>query len=381
MQFVLADKAEEYTKIKATLGQEARRVTTRHEILTEMDKHPDCRVLVVAPGIKSELAFALAAELRVQSPLLGVVLLRNRIDMATLSSAIEAGIRDVIDAQDAAALMGAVRRCETISEQISARQKIGESSSRRGRIVTVYSAKGGSGKTTISSNLAAALADQPEVSVCLVDLDLQFGDIATALRTEPIRTIADALEMNETVDADGLAKVLVNYGSNLDLLLAPTDPSQSELISPDFISRVLAALQQRYDYVVVDTSPNFNDVIRQTLQESDLALLVTTLDMPAIKNLRLAISVLDGIGFSHNRRRVLLNRADAKVGLEASDVAELVGESIMLAIPSSPKVAATTNEGRLIVQAHPHNSVSRAIFQLAEEVRSIAELPLEAEVA
>lgn len=381
MYLVLADKSDEFARIKATLGSVVQRISNRHSLIEELESHHDVRVVVIAPSIKSEAAFSLAEELRIQYPLVNLILIRTRIDVAVLASALESGIKDVVDAQDANSLMNAVRRCETVSEQLTERGSQRESIGHRGKVITVYSAKGGCGKTTLATNLAAALASDGSSKVCLIDSDLQFGDIATALRINPTKTISNALEMNESIDIEGLVKVLLRYEGRFDVLLAPTNPSDIELVTAPFVSRIINTLQRNYDYLVIDTSPTLNEVIIQILQDSDLVLLMTTLDMPAIKNLKLTLSALDALGLSHSRRRLVLNRCDLKVGLDQKDVEELVGEEISANIPSNTKVSSATNDGQLIIYAHPHNPVSKAIHSLALQVKEYLSFSIGARVA
>ena len=381
MYLVFSEKVDEFTRLKATLGSSSQRVANRHSLIEVLDANSGVNVVVIAPSIKSETAFGLAEELRIQYPLVNLIMVRNRIDVAVLSSALESGIKDVVDAQDATALINAVRRCESVSERLNEQSSRQDVTNLRGRVITIYSAKGGCGKTTVATNLAAALASERSNRVCLVDLDLQFGDVATALRIHPTKTISNALEMSDSIDIDGLVRVLLRYEDQFDLLLAPTNPADIEMIKADFISRVISTLQKNYDYVVVDTSPSLNEVIIQTLKESDLILLLTTLDMPAIKNLKLTISTLDALGLDKTRRKLILNRCDLKVGIEAKDVEDLVDEAITAAIPSSTKVSLATNEGLLVIHAFPHNQVSKAIFALAQQVESELETLLKARVA
>jgi pilus assembly protein CpaE len=371
MYLILSEKADEFTRIKATLGAGALRVNNRHSLIEGLEANPLTRIVVITQSVKSDTAFALAAELRIQFPQINVILIRTRIDVATLAAALEYGIKDVVDAQDAAALMNAVRRCEEVAEQLTMRSGLASINGTRGKLITVYSAKGGCGKTTIASNLAAALSKDNSTSVCLVDMDLQFGDIATALRIHPTKTVTSALEMGESVDIEGLNKVLLRYENMFDVLLAPTNPSDVEMLNPEFLSKIVATLQHNYDFVVIDTSPALSEVIVRMLRDSDLVLLLTTLDMPAVKNLKLTISALDALGLSKSRRRLILNKSDLKVGLDAKDVEALVDEDISIQVPSSTKVTSASNEGQLVIQAHPHNPVSKAIFQLANQVREI----------
>lgn len=372
MYLIFSDRADEYTKIKATLGASAQRVSTRHSLLEKLNGDPTIRVVIISPSVKEDLAFELSESIRIQFPQVNLLLVRNRIDVSVLSGALESGIRDVIDAQDATSLVNSVKRCESIAETLSGQSRMGNAPTHRGRVITVYSAKGGCGKTTIASNLAASLADRDASRVCLVDLDLQFGDIATALRISPTKTISNALEMAESIDIEGLVKVLLRYEEKFDVLLAPTNPADIEVITTNFISRTISTLQRNYEYVVIDTSPSLNEITLQTLQESDLVLLITTLDMPAIKNMKLTLSTLDALGFPNSRRKLVLNKSDLRVGLSKSDVEELVGETVSYEVPSSIKVPSSTNDGQLVIYAFPRDPVSKAINHIAFEVKTLS---------
>lgn len=372
MYLIFSDRADEYTKIKATLGASAQRVSTRHSLLEKLNGDPTIRVVIISPSVKEDLAFELSESIRIQFPQVNLLLVRNRIDVSVLSGALESGIRDVIDAQDATNLVNSVKRCESIAETLSGQSRMGNAPTHRGRVITVYSAKGGCGKTTIASNLAASLSERDASRVCLVDLDLQFGDIATALRISPTKTISNALEMAESIDIEGLVKVLLRYEEKFDVLLAPTNPADIEVITTNFISRTISTLQRNYEYVVIDTSPSLNEITLQTLQESDLVLLITTLDMPAIKNMKLTLSTLDALGFPNSRRKLVLNKSDLRVGLSKSDVEELVGETVSYEVPSSIKVPSSTNDGQLVIYAFPRDPVSKAINHIAFEVKTLS---------
>ena len=371
MYIVWTDTADEYTRIKVTLGTGAKRVTTAHDVIESLEHYIDCRIAIIGSSIKESAALELATSLRVSHPFVNVILMRNRIDLSTLSNALAAGVRDVVDSQEASSLVNAVKRCEEIDHQITSRHSEQSHDSNLGKVIVVYSAKGGCGKTTLATNLAAALANAGSQRVCLLDLDLQFGDVAVALRLEPTKTISHALEMKEGLDAQGLAPLLVRYDDAFDTLLAPTSPSDIEFIAPEFIQRVILTLQSMYDFVIVDSSPAFNDNLIKALESADLVLLMTTLDMPAIKNLKVAIATLDALGFPTSERRIVVNRADAKVGLTVEDVEEFVGVKVFASIPSSPEVSASTNQGAPIVIAHPKHPVSKSISQIAHAIVEI----------
>jgi len=373
MYLILSEKSEDATRIKAVLGPSGIEVSDRHQLLTELDRNPQLLILIIAPSVAAEQAFAITTELRTLFPYLNAILLRNHLDVPTFSAALESGIKDVIDVADATGLLSAVRRCESATEQLTAGRFAPGIAPKRGKLITVYSAKGGSGKTTIATDLAVLLARESIGRICLVDLDLEFGDVATVFRVSPERSIAATTELDGEIDGESLSKAIVNFNERLDLLLAPSDPDEITKITTASIARILGLLQRSYEYVVVDTAPTMSPIMRQTLRESDLALLLTTLDMPAIKNLKIALAILDSFGLGIERRRIILNRADSKVGLSSSDVEELIGEQVALAVPSNSKVAAAVNDGRPLALAFPHNAVSRSIEELVGIVRSLVE--------
>ena len=366
MYLVWTDTTDEFTRIKVTLGSGTKRISSSHDLFEGIDRYNDCHIVIIGSTIKEQTALEAAMNLRVSHPAVNVILVRTKIDVSTLSSALASGIRDVVDAQEASNLANAVKRCEEIDQQIASRRSEHSEYGTSGRIIVVYSAKGGCGKTTLATNLSAALARSGEPRICLIDLDLQFGDVAVALRLEPSKTISHALEMKESIDAQGLGPLIIRYNDSFDTLLAPTSPSDIEFMAPDFIQRVLVTLQGMYDYVIVDASPAFNDILIKALELADLVLLMTTLDMPAIKNLKVALATLDALGFPTSQRRIVVNRADAKVGLSIDDVEEFVGIKVFASIPSSPEVSASTNQGLPIVLAHPKHPVSKSISEIAE---------------
>ena len=184
----------------------------------------------------------------------------------------------------------------------------------------MFSAKGGVGKTTISTNLAAALADGGKRSVCIVDLDLALGDVSIVMQLFPVHTIADAVGMEDSLDAQALEGLLTQHSPGLSVLVAPVQPDAKDRIKGELIGRVLRILKERFDVVVVDTPPAFDDVVLQAFDESDLLLLVANLDVPALKSLKITAETLGLLNHPRDRWRLVLNRADMKVGLSPAEV-------------------------------------------------------------
>jgi pilus assembly protein CpaE len=232
----------------------------------------------------------------------------------------------------------------------------------------VFSAKGGCGKTTLATNLAVALADRGRRQVCLVDLDLAFGDVAIALQLFPQHTIADAVPLLDDLDYSGLHALLTTHSPGLMTLVAPMEPSAASSISAALVTKVLTILRDHFDYVVVDTPPTLdNDQVLAAFDQSDLLALIATLDVPALKNLKLTLETLELLNFPKARTRVVLNRADSKVGLTVSEVEKSLHTPISLQVPSSRDVPAAINRGVPIMLDDPKHPVSVSIRAFAEQ--------------
>lgn len=331
-------------------------------------RRPEEHLVVVGPQSSLSAACAIAEHYRTSRPALGVVLIRHRPDLATLGEAMRAGIRDVVSADDAGEIAAACRRSEAVSAAFDAGARAGAGSG-RGRLITVFASKGGCGKTTVSTNLGAAFAAMG-LRTCIVDLDLQFGDVAIALQLEPVRSMSDALGMQGGIDAQAASSLVVPVREHLDALLAPPRPAEAEFITADIAGDILEGLLGLYDVVIVDAPPAFNDVVLRAFDLADAYVLITTLDMPALKSLKVTLDTLDALGYPRSRWNMVLNRSDSRVGLTAEDVERAIGMRVPTRIPSSSAVPASINEGVALLESQPRHPVSRAIRHLAEELRT-----------
>lgn len=325
--------------------------------------------VVIGPSIDQLSALQLTESLRVSRPTLGVVLVRRRIDTAVLTEALRSGVREVVEERDLAGVHAAVRRSRTLTAAIRSgpdHRGRSEPTEHRGRVVTVFSAKGGCGKTTLSTNLAALLADGGRREVCLVDLDLAFGDVAIALQLFPTHSIADAVPLGETLDFTGLHSLLTPHSPGLTCLVAPVDPGSASSIPAELIGRILALLRDHFDYVIIDTPPAFDDQVLAAFDVSDVVALIATLDIPALKNLKLTLETLEMLNYPREDWKIVLNRSDSKVGLAASEVEKTLKATIASQIPSSRDVPAAINRGVPIVLDQPRHAVSQAIRGFAQ---------------
>jgi pilus assembly protein CpaE len=325
--------------------------------------------VVLGPTVDQSAAFRIAEQLRIWRPTLGVILVRSRVDTGLLSEAMRAGVREVVGERNIAGLHDAVRRTQGFAERLrdQAPSAAGGSARSRGRIITVFSAKGGCGKTTLATNMAAALADRGRREVCLVDLDLAFGDVAIALQLFPAHTIADAVPLGDHVDFGALQALLTPHSPGLTTLVAPIEPGSGDGIAASLVTRVLEVLRDHFDYVIVDTPPAFDDHVLSAFDLSDVVALIATLDIPALKNLKLTLETMDLLNYPRDRWRIILNRADSKVGLAIGEVEKSLRATISAQLPSSRDVPAAINRGVPIVLDDPRHPVSVAIKTFAEQ--------------
>jgi len=350
-------------------GEDSVVVGTLEELKRSLVDAPDEFAIVLGPGVDLEASAALADTLRVTRPTISVILIRRRVDTSVLAEALRSGMREVVDERDLTGLGSAVQRAQQMWQALSG-ASVTAGDGNRGKLVTIFSPKGGVGKTTLAVNLALALGTGGTKTVCVVDLDLSFGDVAITLQLFPARTIADAVHLESGLDFTVLEPLLTDYRGRLSALVAPVQPDAKDSIPPSLIGRVLNLLKQHFDFVVVDTSPSFDEYVLQAFDETDELLLVTTLDVPTLKNVKVAVETLDLLNFPKSRRHLVLNRADDRVGLTAEKVESTLAMTIAASIPTSTQVAHATNSGEPIISAQPKHAVSQAVSTLAGRLSS-----------
>jgi len=325
-------------------------------------------LVVIGPEVATSDALEFASALRLTRPTVGVILTREWIDVSMLTDALSAGVREVVPAGDRGALLAACDRSRELSRrQLAALPAVAAEPAPEGKIITVFAAKGGCGKTTLAVNLGVVLAAGTDKRVCVVDLDLAFGDVAISTQLDPVRTITGALPMAGHLDITGAASLLTSYRPGLDMLLAPVGPGDVENVTPALVGELLAVLRGIFDYVVVDTPPQLSDHVLAAIDASAHLVLITTPDVPALKNLRVTLDVLDMLAYPAAQRFVVLNRSDSKVGLSPEDVERVVRGPVAARIPSSRDVPVSINKGMPITLDNPRHPVSQAITRFARQ--------------
>jgi pilus assembly protein CpaE len=303
-----------------------------------------------------------------------IVLLTTRSSPALLEEALRHEIADVVLLpQMVDNLVFSIRKAATLAA--STRTSRDSRPPDRCTVITLFSPKGGTGKTTLAANLGAASASIRNQRTLVIDLDLQFGDLAISVGAEPKNTILDLVMAHGELDADKLRGFVTHHESGMDILPAPLRPEDAELVTDDRLASVIAAARNTYDVIIIDTPPNFNSTVLTALDRTDHLLLVASLDIPAIKSVKVCLQTLDMLRYPADRCHVVLNRSDAKVGLRRQDVEQVLGRTVAFSIPSSKSVPTSLNFGVPFVVREPKADVSKAL------VRACAELVPEAPAA
>ncbi len=319
--------------------------------------------VVIGPTVDLPVAAALAERTRGAHPATSVILIRHGLVPEVFAQAMQVGIGAVVAADDPGALVTALSRAKGTWEAIHGPSDPGD---RDGRVITVFSPKGGVGKTTMTVNLSVALA-RTNAEVCVVDLDLAFGDVAITMQVIPEHTITEAAD-TEDLDYSLLKQLLIRHESGITILAAPTHPEGRDAITANLARRVIQTLRRHFDYVVIDTPPGFDDQVLGAFDETDEVVIVATLDVPTIKNVKVSLETLDLLRLVPNGRHLVLNRADEEVGLSLVNVEEILGMKVTISLASSTAVASATNHGRPIVLAKPDHPVSKAIDAFARQL-------------
>jgi pilus assembly protein CpaE len=238
----------------------------------------------------------------------------------------------------------------------------------RGRVITVFSPKGGTGKTVVSTNLAAALAKHEGKRTLLLDLDLQFGDAAIMLGLEPGKTIYDLVVAPGELDSEKLAGYVSKHPCGLDVLAAPLRPEDAELIVESKVTALIEVARSSYDAIVVDTSPFFHGPMLATLDRTDQLLVLCGLDVPTLKNVRLALQTLELLSFPASRIEYVMNRSSANVGLKVREVEDGLKVKVGHELPLDRTVQVCVNRGDAPVLAEPRSEFSRGLIALAKQV-------------
>ena len=342
------------------------------QLLAQLQHESLPDILVLDATRAPEEALALAARFDRELPGTGVVLVGD--PRALAGAAMRVGVRDVvspdIDVEGLRASLdhvgGAVlaRRALPGSAASGVPMPNAPALNAPGRVLTVLSPKGGAGKTTVSTNLAIGLAEAAPGAVVLVDLDVQFGDVATALSLDPEYTLDDVVHGAALRDPIAMKTHLTQHPSGLSVVCAPENPAVADTITAEQVSALLRSLAAQFRFVVVDTAAGLEARTLAALDHTTDPVLLTTFDVPGARGMRKEIATLRELGMLTNARQVVLNFADPKAGLSVSDVEATIRSRVDLTIPFSKAVTASLNTGTPLLQHKPKDTASKQLRKL-----------------
>jgi pilus assembly protein CpaE len=332
---------------------------------------PDPVVVVLGPSCAGAPGLMGAEELLRQRPDIGAILVAEELTTDVFQRAIRSGVRDVLAAPvDTSQLGEAVRRIEDSVGAVRSPAPVEpqyDGEGNLGRVITVFSTKGGAGKSVVASNLGVSLASRTDQPVVLVDADLQFGDIAVMLKLAPQHTIVDAVSSMDRLDVGLVQNLLATHpASGLKILPAPLEPAYADQISADDVTKIVEILRTFCAYVVIDTPSYFDDKVLNLIEMSDDVLLVAGMDIPNIKNVKIGLQTMRLLNTPMSKIHLVLNRANSKVKLDVSEVERTLQVKAEVLVPSDVVVPQSVNKGTPVVLDAPKAGVSRALEQLAD---------------
>jgi pilus assembly protein CpaE len=362
------------SRLAMQLGQGATPFGSINDLAPRLSGQPV--VIVLGPSYASGPELGAVEQLLSARREVGAIMATNELTTDILQQALRAGVKDVlqlpIESQQLAEAVARVAGTLTVSVPAvvgsGGSGPVLEADGDLGRVITVFSTKGGAGKSVIASNLAVVLAMRSKPKpVVLIDADLQFGDVAVMLKLSPQHTIVDAVSALDRLDAQMLRSLLIEHGpSGLLVLPAPLEPAFADQIGAAEMVRIVEVLRSFCSFVVVDTPAYFNDVVLGLIEVSDDVLLVAGMDIPNIKNVKIGLQTLRLLNTPMEKLRLVLNRANSKVKLDVGEVERTLQVQAEALIPSDVVVPQAVNKGEAVVLSSPKAGVSKSLEQLAD---------------
>ena len=336
-------------------------------------------VLVAGPSLGTRTGLSRLELIHDELPTMSVLLAFARRPDANLREVVRAGAVDLVQLPiDDDELRTALERGIELARKGAPPAPVGHApdfsvavpDGGPGIVFTIASATGGCGKTFYATNLAAFLQRETGKSVCIVDIDLQFGEVSTALRLKPKFTIFDALQRDEDDEADLQAHIdeyLVRHETGVAVLAAPKDPAEADRITPPDVTRVVEALRNRFDYVIVDTPAQLSEVVLAAFDLSELLFLMATLDLPSVRNMGVFLNTLEKLKIPSENIRLVLNKAESDVGIDVAQIEKLFPTGFSSVLPYAKEVSRSINLGMPVIVSSPTADVSRRLqYGLAE---------------
>ena len=358
---ILSSGLENFKELRAALAtQEGARVLVggddAEQVYPEIERLAP-NAVIVALGAEPESSLRFVERVARECPQTAVICAARDSSPDTILRSMRAGAREFLR------LPVRPEEFATVYQRVAEFSAVQpEAPKKRGRVLSVFSSKGGTGTTFVATNLAAALG-APTV---LLDLNLQAGDLGLFLGVEPKFSIADLIENRERVDDTLLRSYLTPHSANLSLLAAPREADSADDIEAEHVFQVLEILRGRYEYVVVDPQHTFDSITLAALDQSDEILLVLTLDIPAIRSTQRALKIFDRLGYPRHKLHVVVNRFSKQIDLELRQVERFLGERVTGYVQSDYRTAVNSiNLGQPLVESDPQSKIATELRQIA----------------
>ena len=344
---------------------------TTAELFAGLRGAPTPDIIVLDADIDPNGAIELARNLDQSYPCV-VILAATNIEPLALA-ALRAGVKDLISTEgDVADIRKALERAAQSMAMRAAPVAVAPTvplvAKPDGRIVTVASPKGGVGKTTVATNLAVGLAKRYPQQIVLVDLDIHFGDCASALNLEPEFSLPDTIQGAMTQDMLTLKSLLTRHETGLYVVPGSDSPVAADTVTPKDISNLLTMLAKEFQYVVVDTAPGLSEHTLAVLDKANEIVLVTSLDVPGVRGLRKELETLDDLDMLLEARHVVVNFFETSRGLTIKDVQSTIGEEVDIVLNQSPLLPKSTNQGMPLLQVNGRDPITKQLNLLVDRI-------------
>lgn len=342
-------------------------IVIHHNQVGDVEEFVDLKgpfdLLVAGPVFDTRAGMERLRRLRDSRPEMPLLLALSTPPRASLPDIVRVGAADLVELPaERRQMAAAIRRAlESVRPEEPSPETVG--SDHLGQVISVASPSGGCGKTFYSTNLAYFLARQSGRRVCLVDLDLQFGEVTSALRLRPQYTMVDAvLGEEEGVDLEtNVEDYLVPHESGFSVLAAPRHPAEADRVSVGDVSRMVSALRRRFDYLVIDTSAQLSEVTLAALEQSTALVCMATVDVPSIRNMRVFLETMERLHVPTDRISVVLNKVEADVGIKIEDVNEALFGKVVSSLPYAKEVSRSINQGQPVMASESRAEISRRL--------------------
>lgn len=310
-------------------------------------------------------------EISLRFPDMAVIIMSVQAEIEYLQKAMSAGARDyIIKPFSFDDVIKTIKRTyEFVESRRKKRIEVIENTEKiNTKIVTVFSTKGGVGKTTLATNIAVALQKTHKKKVAILDINLQLGDVAISMNISVRNTLSDMVREVSSLDRYTIKEFFTNHLSGVDVLAAPSKPEYAEFVSPDHIAKILDILKSQYHYIIIDTATGFNEINLLALDSSDFVLYVSTLDIVSLKNLKLGINVMKSLSYPDDKITFILNKSNLKLGITIQDFEKIINKKIEFQLPEDNNTAISSiNKGIPFMLSKFDTKLSKGISKIIEE--------------